>query len=117
MVPYASPVAESGAVAPVFWSDKAVDLRAAGSFSVRWRGSGRPLYQVRIVGLTATCEGLHGLSSRSPKAMASTVRRSVRMESTTERVAQPSGGKAMQLYPSRGHAAQLSEQIHLRRWG
>jgi len=48
-----------------------------------------------MVGLTATFEGLHSLSMRSPEAMASTVRSSVRMKSRTEQVAQPSGGKAM----------------------
>ncbi len=61
----------------------------------------------------ARCEGLHGLSLRSSKAMATTVRSSVRMKSRTERVAQPSGGKAMRPNPSQEHATQLSEQIHL----
>ena len=85
----------------------------SGSFSFRCRLSHSPLRQVRMVGLTATCEGLHGLLLRSPKAMASTVRSSVRMQSRTERVAQPSGGKAMRSNPSQEQAAQLSEQIHL----
>jgi hypothetical protein len=82
--------------------------------SSRCRG-GASSDQVRIVGLTATCEGLHGLLLRSPKAMESTVRSSVRMQSRTERVAQPSGGKAMRPNPSQEQAAQLSEQIHLSR--
>lgn len=65
--------------------------RAASAFDV----GGDLLRQVRIVGLTATCEGLHGLSLRSPKAMASTVRSSIRLKARTERVAQPSGDTAM----------------------
>lgn len=68
---------------------------------------------MRVVGLAATCYGLHSLTLQSPKAMASIVRSSVRMKSGTERVAQPSGGKAMRSNPSQEHAAQLPEQIHL----
>jgi hypothetical protein len=37
------------------------------------------------------------------------------MQSRTERVAQPSGGKAMRPNPSQEQAAQLSKQIHLGR--
>jgi hypothetical protein len=40
----------------------------SGSFSFGCRQSHSPLRQVRMVGLTATCEGLHGLSLRLPEA-------------------------------------------------
>ena len=73
--------------------------------------------QGRIVGLAATCDGLHGAIGAGAEGDGEHCSSSVRMQSRTERVAESSGNSAIRSYPSPEQAAQLSKQIHLGRLG